>query len=381
MCYIKNVKLNVTFHHCRVQSSPPDASSSLAQLKISSECLVVEEEGVSCLLLVGSALLNLSQTDSSWLLTVYKTPAQSGSSSYEMLNSFRLPLISAVAHDSTEGKGGLGRRPVLICVQSGDTTPTSSSCTSSSEANVTEGHFHMEPVLFKLLFGIDTALAKSPVILCGLPDGRLCFLPLRLPGSRLRVLHSLEQPVVFVRASVVMETDAGHAQCLVAVGEQGRVLLIKADEGGKEGRGLTAGFTEGCVPGPVVCACVDKHCLYYSTGSDLLALELSEGSSGRVEQGWDQEASSKTVAALQSPTSLNVCRVIALAERTCNSAGEQTQAQCKSKHIEVLNLQMKRMICFSGRRFTQPNHSYRILQNRNQLPNSNFLMKEITKLT
>ncbi|XP_067432406.1 Fanconi anemia core complex-associated protein 100 [Thunnus thynnus] len=304
----------------RFQTSMADVSSSLAQVKISSECLVIEEEGVLSLLLVGSTLLNLSQRDTSWLLTVYKTPTLPAPSSYEMLSSFSLPLVSAVVHDSTEGKGGLGRRPVLVCVHSGDTTPPSSSCTSLSEATLTDGHSPLEPVLFKLLFGIDTALAKSPVILCGLPDGRLCFLPLRLPGSRLRVMHSLEQPVVFVRASVVMETGAG--QCLVAAGEQGRVLLIKADKGGPEGKGMIASFTEGCVPGPVVCACVDKHCLYYSTGSDLLALDLLEGLSGRAEPGRDEEASSKTAAALQSPTSLNVCRVVALAEPTCSSAGE-----------------------------------------------------------
>ncbi|KAM7381908.1 hypothetical protein PAMA_012660 [Pampus argenteus] len=311
-----------TFLLSRVQSSLADASPSVAQLKIPSECLVVEEEGVSSLLLVGSALLSVSQRNASWLLSVYKTPTQSEFSSYEMLSSFSLPLVSAVAHDSMEGNRELGRKPVLICVHSGDTTLPSSSCTSSSEATLTDGHFQLEPVLFKLLFGIDTALAKSPVILCGLPDGRLCFLPLRLPRTRLRVLHSLEQPVIFVRASVVRETDAGHAQCLVAMGEQGRVVLIKAVEGGPEGRGMIAGFTEGCVPGPVACACVDKHCVYYSTGTDLLVLDLSEGSSGKEEQGRDEDASNKTVAALQRPISLNVCRVIALAELTCNSAGE-----------------------------------------------------------
>lgn len=194
----------------------------------------------------------------------------------------------------------------MICVHSSDATPPS----------LSDGHFLLEPLFFKLLFGIDAALAKSPVILCGLPDGCLCFLPLRPPGSRLRVLHSLEQPVVFVGAS-----GPGRAQCLVAVGELGRVVLIKMDKGGSEGAGNRTGFIEGCVPGPVMCGCVDKSCLYYSTGSDLLVLDLSEGPSGR-EEG-DEETSSKTHAALQSPASLNVCRVIALAEPTCNTPGKQ----------------------------------------------------------
>lgn len=302
----------VTFHLHRA-----DASSGPAELKISSECLIVAAEGVLSLLLVGPVLLTLSQRDASWMLALYKT-----SSSCEMLSSFRLPLVSAVDGD-VKGKTGVRarRRPVLICIHSSDATPPSSSSTSSSGATLTDGHFSLEPLLFKLLFGVDAALAKSPVILCGLPDGRLCFLPLRLPGSGLRVLHSLEQPVVFVGASVVMEM----CQCLVAVGELGRVVLIKRDKGGPEGGGDAAGFVERCVPGPVVCGCMGKNCLYYSTGSDLLVLDVSEASSGREGQESGEQTSSKAAAAIQSPASLNVCRVIALSEPACNTAGEQMQ--------------------------------------------------------
>ncbi|KAI3365587.1 hypothetical protein L3Q82_010673 [Scortum barcoo] len=314
----------------RAQTSA-DASSSPLELKIS-EFLVVPEEGVLSLLLVGSVLLTLSQRDDSWILTLYNSPKQSASCSWVALSSFSLPVVSCV---DTEGKMGMRRRPVLTCIHSSDAAPPSSSPTSSS----TSGHFHLEPLLFKLLFGIDAALAKSPVILCGLPDGCLCFLPLRLPGSRLRVLHSLEQPVVFVGASVVVGTDPDHAQCLVAVGEMGRVVLIRTDKGGSERGGKIAAFTERCVPGPVMCGCVDKKHLYYSTGSDLLALDLSGGSSRREER----ETSNKTDAALQTPTSLNVCRVISLAEPTVTSAGE----------VELLGLsvsgQLQRIILPVGR--------------------------------
>lgn len=317
----------VTFCLCRVQSSLADASSSPSELKISSEFLLVPEEGVLSLLLVGSVLLTLSQRDTSWILSLYNCPKQSASSSCESLTSFSLPLVSSVVQDDDEGKTGVRRRPVLICVCSGDATPLPSSSTSSSEVTLTDRHIRLEPVLFKLLFGVDAALAKSPVILCGLPDGCLCFLPVRLAGSRPRVLHNLEQPVVFVGASAVMKMGLGHAQCLVAVGELGRVVLIKTDKGGPEGGGNTAGFTERCVPGPVVCGCVDKNCLYYSTGSDLLRLDLSEGLFGQEGQERNEETSSKTDAARQSPTSLSVCRVVALAEPAHNPAGKQNQAQ------------------------------------------------------
>ncbi|KAL7372231.1 hypothetical protein ABVT39_012532 [Epinephelus coioides] len=287
----------------RAQSSPADASSDPAELKVSSESLVVAEEGVSSLLHVSSVLLTLTHRDTTWVLTLYQ------SSKYEMLTSSR--VVSGLVHNDTERQTGRRRRPVLICVYCSDATPT-------SEATLSDDHFRLEPVLFKSLFGVDAALAKSPVILCGLPDGCLYFFPLRLPGSQLRVLHSLEQPIVFVGASDVVETGLRHAQCLVAVGELGRVVLIRMDKGGDS----RTSFIEGCVPGPVMCGCVDKSCLYYSTGSDLLVLDLSEGSSGREGQERNEETTSKTDATLQSPTSLNVCRVVALAEPTCNTAGE-----------------------------------------------------------
>lgn len=324
----------MTFHFCRALSSRGKSSSSPAELKISSEFLVVAEEGALSLLLVGSVLLILSQRDMSWLLSLYKTPKQTPPSSYEMLTSFSLPLVSVIAHGDDELKTQVRRRPVLISVYSGHGTPPSLSSLFATEATLTN-HFHLEPVLFKLMFGIDAALIKSPVILCGLPDGRLCFLPLLLPGARLRVLHSLEQPVVFVGASVVMKTGPEHAQCLVAVGELGRVVVIKTDKG-PEGGCNTAGFTEGCVPGPVLCACVDKHHLYYSTGSDLLVLDLSDGSHGNEGQERNEETFSRSVPALQSPTSLNVCRIISLAEPTCGTAGKQIQAW----HKEVLSFQV-----------------------------------------
>lgn len=263
------------------------------------------------MLLVGSTLLTLCQTDTSWLLTLYKRPQQTQPTTYEVLSFFHLPLVSPVVHGGTRVKAG---RTVLLCAHCGIRPPLS---TSPDATDASYSHVCLEPVLFKLLFGVEAALAKSPVVLCGLPDGRLCFLPLGLPGSRLRVLYSLEQPVVFAGASVVMETDPGHAQCLVVVGEQGRVALIKADKAGPEKERRFARFTEGCVSGPVECGFVDQNCLYYSTGSDLLTLKLSDESAGREDRERDEEV-------LHSPTSLNVCGVVALSAPTLSAAGEQT---------------------------------------------------------
>uniref|UniRef100_A0A1A7YDW8 Chromosome 17 open reading frame 70 n=1 Tax=Iconisemion striatum TaxID=60296 RepID=A0A1A7YDW8_9TELE len=293
----------------RHRSSSGAASSSPAEVNISSEFLVAGADGVSSLLLVGSVLLTLSQGGTSWLLTLYKRPEQTLPSFCEVIGSFCIPLISPVV----QGDAGHTTKSVLNCVYYDDGT---ASLSSPGGPDTRYSHVCLEPLLFKHLFGVEAALAKSPVILCGLPDGRLCFLPLRLPGSRLRVLHSLEQPVVFVGASVVMETDPRHARCLVVVGEQGRMVLIRMDKADPERGDIVAGFTEVCVSGPVECGCVDHSCLYYSTGSDLLMLDLSERSAGREDKERNEEGD------LQSPTSLNVCRVIALNEPTRSAAGD-----------------------------------------------------------
>lgn len=289
-------------------------SSSPAELKIPSNSLVIREEGVLSVLPVGSLLVTLSRRETSWLLTVYNTKEQSGC--YELRGSFRLPVVSA----GVEEKTATERSPVMICIYLSD-----------AETSSSHRHVHLEPTLFKLLFGIDAALIKSPVILCGLPDGRLCSLPLRLPGMCLRALHSLEESVMFVGASVVKETDPGHTLCLVAVGEHGRVVVIKTCKGATEEDVKQVSFAEGCVPGPVTSACVDKHHLYFSTGSDLLSLNLSEELGGKAGQIFNEESTSKTSYNLQSPISLNVCRLIALGRPTYNTAGE----------VELLGLSVK----------------------------------------
>lgn len=270
------------------------------------------------LLLVKSVLLVLSCRDESWIWSLYKSTREAYSSRFERTGSLTLPMVSAAVLRDTEMNTRLRRRPVLICLLS--------SSTSSSVETLSHGHFLIESVLFKLLFGIDTALAKSPVILCGLPDGRLCFFPLHLPVSRLRILHSLQQPVVFIGASDFTEASAGHAQCLVAVGGEGRILVMKTDKGESEGGDRTVGFVERCVAAPVVCGFVDKQHLYYSTGSDLMVLELSQGSTVRGEQERADETwrrSADPAAVLHTPISLNVCRITTLAAAVDNTAGQR----------------------------------------------------------
>uniref|UniRef100_A0A4W5QRP7 FA core complex associated protein 100 n=1 Tax=Hucho hucho TaxID=62062 RepID=A0A4W5QRP7_9TELE len=330
--------------HPRSPTPPADHSPGPALFKVSSNSLAARDEGVCSLIEVGGSggtLVTVSLRDATWWFTLYKA------ADHQKLTQFSLPVVSVGHHVESEedGAAGLVMRPVLACVYSSDAPPSSSSSSSSStttklpplsSSSSSPGikHFLLEPLLFKLLFGVDAALINSPMILCGLPDGRLCSLPLLLPGRpgpHVRVLHSMEQPITFIGTTT--GTHDGP-KCLVAVGQWGRVVLVRTCEGGPEEGGKVAALTEGCVSGPVVCVCAGMEGLYYSTGSDLLALDLPgvrEASPKPEEslvvghgerQGQGQAmVRHRESAALQSPVSLNVCRVIALAGPSHNASG------------------------------------------------------------
>lgn len=304
-----------------------DASICPVELKISSKFLVVPEKGVLSLLLVGSELVIISLKPPHWKLTLYRS--QTVTNSFEMLTSFNL----ASSSDNNEERT-VKRRPVLICVHYSNSS-LSSVCSSPPET-ANGGHVCIDPVLFKRLFGIDTALVESPVVLCGLPDGCLYFLPLRLPGSRPRVLYSLEQPVMFVGTSLD-KSGPEHAQCLVAIGEHGRVVLVRTGQGQLEEGDNAACFLERLLPGSLVCGCIVKNTLYYSVGSDLLKVDLQSGSLGKEGQNRKEEVSRQTALHL-SPTSLNVCRIITLDELKSNNAGKEIifPSFCDMLHKRVL---------------------------------------------
>lgn len=294
-----------------------DASSCPTELKISSKLLVVPEERPLSLLLVGTELVIISLKAPHWALTLYRPQKQTVTNSFEVLTSFSLASFS----DNNEERT-VKRRPVLICVHYRNKT-LSSACSCPPET-ANDDHACIDPLLFKLLFGIDAALTESPVVLCGLPDGCLYFLPLHLPGCRPRALYSLEEPVIFVGTSSLDKSSPEHAQCLVAIGERGRVVLIRTGKGQQErGEGNnTACFLDRCLPGSLMCGCIVNNTLYYSIVSDLLKVELRSGSLGKEGQNRKEDTSKKTEALHQSPTSLKVCRIIAVAELSCNTAGK-----------------------------------------------------------
>nr|XP_036853583.1 Fanconi anemia core complex-associated protein 100 isoform X9 [Manis javanica] len=188
------------------------------------------------------------------------------------------------------------------------------------------GSFMLEDALFGLLFGADASLLESPVVLCGLPDGQICCVVLKtLVTSRLapgdpkalaKILHHLEEPVVFIGAlrteSLAEDVEDVHdvrADCLVVLGHQGRILAVRAswDEAGS----LVPQLREYRLPGPVLCAaCGGPSRMYHGTPSDLCMVDLARGGTP-----WDPTqpgGGPGRLPAMLCPTSLNICSIITL---------------------------------------------------------------------
>ncbi|XP_062331338.1 Fanconi anemia core complex-associated protein 100 [Osmerus eperlanus] len=287
-------------------------------LNVTSDRLAVRDEEVCSVILVGRTLLTVSLCETAWLFSIYRTPSSSAPD-HQRISQFSLPAVLAFLHDDSKENAGreCGMQPVLACVYSSDTAVPLSSLSSSPG----DRHFLIETLLFKLLFGVDAALLKSPIILCGLPDGRLCFLPLLFlgqPEPRVRVLHSLDQPITFIGTCVAPEMGLG-SRCVVVVGHQGKVVLVHAQEAGPEEGVKVASFSEGCVPGPVVCVCPGQNCLYYSTESDLWVLDLLGGGGEEARPGEGEvllqaarPSKDQCVETIRCPKSLGISGVIAL---------------------------------------------------------------------
>ncbi|XP_039082435.1 Fanconi anemia core complex-associated protein 100 [Hyaena hyaena] len=185
------------------------------------------------------------------------------------------------------------------------------------------GGFTLERALFGLLFGVDASLLESPAILCGLPDGQLCCVVLKTlvtsrlapgdPKSLVKILHHLEEPVVFIGAlrteSLAEDMEDTHPDCLVALGHRGRVLAVKAswDEAGD----LAPELREYRLPGPVLCAaCGRGGRVYHSTPSGLCVVDLAWG--GAPQDSVQPDGGPGSLPSLLCPAGLGVCAVVTL---------------------------------------------------------------------
>uniref|UniRef100_A0A8C2DJ00 FA core complex associated protein 100 n=1 Tax=Cyprinus carpio TaxID=7962 RepID=A0A8C2DJ00_CYPCA len=296
-------------------SLPPQLSSSSVQVNkspdsvlftVPDDSIVLKNASLQAFTIAEKILVTLSLHKSVWSFDLYEEP---GSRPLHKLACFQVVTLNTCCLNLTDKEKSVSSPPVLTCIY--PEGPTSVS---------TDLHPHLEPHLFRLLFGVDASLVNSPVILCGLPDGRICCFPLLVPTlagptgeqrSPVRVLQSLEQPVVFIGTCVSGEHGP---QCLVAVGQRGKLLIVRSKQASLEGKKADYSFNEHSVRGPVLCACVDDKRLYYSSLSDLHALQLTTTSSSEATE---------TESQLQTLTSdsLGVCRVVALAGPYTNPTG------------------------------------------------------------
>ncbi|MBN3313508.1 FP100 protein, partial [Atractosteus spatula] len=284
------------------------APKSPVLVTVPPDACVLKDPGACSFAVLENALVAVACSGTAWQMGFYEVPAGS-TGSCKKVEELCIPVLSAGC-SSTYGGGEEAVPPVLCCIYPHGAKAKATAGSSSS-------HLFLEQVLFRLLFGVDAALLSSPIILCGLPDGRLCCLPLRRPGnpeaeggeSRVKVLHHLGQPIAFIGAWGAGGDDRGSS-CLLVVGSSGRALLMLA-EGEVEGRALE--FRERHLSIRVQSACLGTSQLFYSTGSDLLAVQLCPSPSGDRPDLW--------TPALQPPVSLNVCSLIALSRPTETPAG------------------------------------------------------------
>uniref|UniRef100_A0A4W4EYM3 FA core complex associated protein 100 n=1 Tax=Electrophorus electricus TaxID=8005 RepID=A0A4W4EYM3_ELEEL len=286
---------------------------------VSKDSTVIKDGKVQSFIVVEGILVTVSMQESFWTFELYELPdCSEGAMVYQRRAGFQVQVVAAripQKHmaDTVDSKS---IAPALACIYpSSDNTP-------NGQAHL--GHPLLEPLLFRLLFGVDTSLVHSPVILCGLPDGRLFFFPLLLPmltSSRgeqkpqIKMLYSLEQPVTFIGTSVTGEKGP---QYLVVIGQRGRILIAMANQEGSDGKAADCSFIEHTVQGPVECACVDGERLYYSTSANLLALSLINTSASPSSP---LTRPKRPAVFSQSAVCLSVCRVAALAEPCITPAG------------------------------------------------------------
>ncbi|XP_007259397.3 Fanconi anemia core complex-associated protein 100 isoform X1 [Astyanax mexicanus] len=291
---------------------------------VSRDSLVVEDRNLQSFILVEGIIVTVGLQESFWSFDFYEVPnCSTRAIDYRKRAGLQVPAVATTIPHTTED--------ARVCCIYPSKDSASKRCTH-------QHHFYLEPLLFRLLFGVDASLAHSPVVLCGLPDGRLfCFPPL-LPSCgeqrpRIRMLHSLEQSVTFIGTSVTGEQGP---QCLVVAGQMGRILLIRANKANSDGKAADYSFIEQTVRGPVVCACVDGENLYYSTSTHLLTVQLNSSAtspSSSLSAAKEKQPERRTLP-FQSAVSLSVCRVIALAEPLITPTGcVQLLALCLSGRL------------------------------------------------
>lgn len=200
---------------------------------VSGDSIVLNDDCVLSFTVAGDILITVSLQESVWRFNLYDLPhCATGSTVFQKYAGFQVPAVTRVLQNDMDLQTRTGSAPALTCIYP----------KTSSKGHACKCHPCLDPLLFRLLFGVDASLINSPIILCGLPDGRLVFFPLLLPAltssngeqkTPVRIFYSLEQPVAFIGTSVI---GVQGPQCLVVIGQRGRILLITATQRRSDGK-------------------------------------------------------------------------------------------------------------------------------------------------
>ncbi|XP_037350232.1 Fanconi anemia core complex-associated protein 100 isoform X2 [Talpa occidentalis] len=284
-----------------------DSESPAPVVAVEPDACVLADATLCAFAVLDHTLAVLGQGPARWRLQLFHCPCPRGAPSLGgQIGEVELPP-QAPPGGSPGQPPAPGFLPVLCCV---------------SPPGQSSGGFTLEEPLFGLLFGADASILQSPVILCGLPDGQLCYVVLKAlvtsrltpgdPKALVKILHHLEEPVVFVGAlrTEPQAEDTGdmHSDCLVALGHHGRMLAVKArrDAGG----GPVPELRDYCLPGPVLCAASGGSCLYQSTPSGLHVLDLARG--GSPQEPTLPTPGRGVLPPMLCPASLSVCSLMSL---------------------------------------------------------------------
>lgn len=311
-------------------------------LPVEADACVFPDSSLCMFTLLNTFVITLSQADGKWWMKLHELPRpeQEGSPYRQVSEVGFCP--GPVPGDQGDAPPS-SFLPVLCCASSPGTA-------GSGEGPWCSGGFVLEEPLFSLLFGIDAAMLESPMILCGFPDGQLCSVPLKALSSSpavdgchdisnqdspVKILHHLEEPIVFIGALRTEQRAAEDAEdeqlfgeagcdCVVAVGHYGKMVAVKADQ---RDEATVPELREYYLRGPVLCAaCGSGSRMYYSTHSDISAVDLDRG--GDSSDPEDAESCTGVLPPVLSPASLSICSVVALSLSSRASEGTAGSGVC-----------------------------------------------------
>ncbi|XP_067860224.1 Fanconi anemia core complex-associated protein 100 isoform X2 [Heptranchias perlo] len=350
---IYSIPLNQKSSHIEetgAQESPLDSSQSESNCghrmppicAVSAECCLIRDSAICSFIVSDDVVVTVAKEDQKWRLNSLRLPAV-GSEVQRCRIIEGIDFAFQPDFLRYEKSPDPSYPPVLCCIYP-------QTVKDSKERMVDDDYFCLELSLFSLLFGVDASMLNSPIILCGLPDGQFCFLPLKYTSppkvhdsgseakgqvSRMTVLHHLEQPVVFIGVLALKQKgneDRSHQSStdktpipdsIVVIGKGGKVVIVRSS---LQMEMWLPTFIEYHLRGPIISACCRANTLYYSTCSDFFSIEFvcsanSSGVAGRPADEKNDQADG-VLPPILTPTSLNICGVVAVSKPLLTPKGD-----------------------------------------------------------